>query len=135
VVPSLHSERARDLRRQSPEAERRLWAHLRRRQRLGFKFRRQHPIGCYFADFACLEKGLVVEVDGGQHAETGEYDLERTRAFARLGFKVLRFWNNDVSQALPGVIESIESALVDTSRGLGPHAAIRARRCHFPPRE
>ena len=91
--------RARELRQTSPDADRAIWSALRNRQLGGYKFRRQHPIGAYFADFACVEAGLIVELDGGQHFEPGaiEADARRTRALNANGFHVLRF---DDRQAL-----------------------------------
>jgi len=74
---------------------------------LGYKFRRQHPIGRYFADFACIECGLVVELDGGQHTDQANYDDARTVALQGAGFQVLRFWNHDVLQQTPAVLTQI----------------------------
>ena len=101
--------RARALRRQQTEAETLLWKHLRSRQLLDLKFRRQHPIGPYFADFACIEIGLVIELDGGQHADEGAaaQDTARARCMAAAGFTTRRFWNHDVLQQTAAVLESI----------------------------
>ncbi len=95
-------DRARELRRNMTLAERKLWTVLKDRQLEGFRFRRQHPIGPYIADFACLEAGLIVEVDGRQHMDA---EADRTRdAFLREeGLHVLRFWNNEVMANLEGV--------------------------------
>jgi len=89
--------RARELRRSCPDAERALWQRLRDRQLGGHKFRRQHPIGRYFADFACIEAKLVVELDGGQHfePEAMEADARRTTDLSALGFEVLRFTDRE----------------------------------------
>ena len=84
-----------------------MWSILRSRQLAGCKFRRQVPIDRYFADFACLETRLVVELDGGQHVEQADYDAERTRALETRGWRVLRFWNNDVLENIEGVAEAI----------------------------
>ena len=91
--------RARSLRKSSPDAERAIWNALRNRQLGGYKFRRQHPVGPFFADFACVEASLVVELDGGQHVEPEavEADARRTCALKANGFHVLRF---DDRQAL-----------------------------------
>lgn len=105
------STRARDLRASSTDAERRLWQCLRGRQIAGCKFRRQHPFGPFVLDFACLERNVVVELDGGQHADTVRYDQERTKYLERAGFVVLRFWNNDVFGNAEGVIDVISDAL------------------------
>ncbi|HCS68602.1 MAG TPA: endonuclease domain-containing protein, partial [Rhodospirillaceae bacterium] len=84
---------------------------LRNRQLDGHKFRRQHPIPPYVADFACVERGLIVEVDGGQHSERTEADAVRTRALQARGFRVLRVWNNEVMANLEGVLAVILRAL------------------------
>jgi very-short-patch-repair endonuclease len=101
--------RARALRRGQTDAEALLWSKLRSRQMLGLKFRRQHPLGNYFADFACIEIGLIVELDGGQHGEDQalDYDANRTEALVAMGFQVLRFWNNDVLKETDAVLEKI----------------------------
>jgi very-short-patch-repair endonuclease len=89
---------ARHLRRNQTDAERRIWRHLRGRRLMGLRFRRQHPIGPYFADFVCLELRLVVELDGGQHADPCglERDRVRTAALEERGYEVIRLWDNDV---------------------------------------
>jgi 2-isopropylmalate synthase len=92
------------------DAERRLWAALRDRQLDGVKFRRQHPLGPYILDFFSEELKLVVEVDGGQHASS-QTDVVRTAWLTAQGCRVLRFWNNDVLRNLPGVLETLRSAL------------------------
>jgi very-short-patch-repair endonuclease len=89
-----------------------LWSKLRARQILGLKFRRQHPLGNYFADFACIEIGLIVELDGSQHGEPGAlaYDCRRSEQLAMMGFQVLRFWSNQVLKEIEGVLETIYQA-------------------------
>ena len=101
--------RARALRNAQTDAEALLWSRLRARQLGNLKFRRQRPIGPYFADFACLEIGLVIELDGGQHAENAgvAHDHKRSDAMAALGFQTLRFWNNDVLLQTEAVLEKI----------------------------
>ena len=89
ISQRLHSL-AKNLRKDSTEAEKSLWRRLQRKQLEEFKFRRQQPIGKYIVDFVCFEKKLVVEVDGGQHADT-DRDRERDRWLAEQGFQVLRF--------------------------------------------
>ena len=103
---------ARKLRRASTDLEAALWQCLRARQMEGTKFVRQFPIGDYVADFCCRAAKLVIELDGGQHAE-GTADAERTRTIEASGFTVLRFWNNDVTENLPGVLEEIRTALLN----------------------
>jgi very-short-patch-repair endonuclease len=99
---------ARRLRREPTEAEKRLWRLLARRQIKGCKFRRQHPIGPYIVDFVCLERNLVVEVDGGQHALES---AERQEWLETEGYRVLRFWNNEILENLEGVHRRIVQAL------------------------
>ncbi|NGM50780.1 DUF559 domain-containing protein [Caulobacter sp. 602-2] len=104
---------ARRLRRDQTDAERLLWSALRGRRLEGFKFRRQVPIDRYVADFACLDARLVVELDGGQHAEDvgRAYDAARTEVLEACGFFVLRFWNDAVRYELDGVVDEIASVL------------------------
>jgi very-short-patch-repair endonuclease len=103
------TERARSLRRELTDAERTLWYALRYGQ-LGCRFRRQFPIPPYIVDFASLEAQLVVECDGGQHAEPGEHD-RRDAALRRRGWRILRFWNNDILQNRAGVVQRISEEL------------------------
>jgi len=98
---------ARNLRKRFTEAEKLLWRYLRARQLEGLKFRRQQPIGNYIVDFVCFEKGLVIEVDGGQHAIEREKDKERDKWLKGQGLKILRFWNNEVLTNIGGVLEVI----------------------------
>ncbi len=98
---------AKKLRNNQTAAEMHLWLHLRGRQLDGHKFRRQQPLGNYIVDFACLNQKLIIELDGGQHAEQLQQDQLRTEWLESQGFKVLRFWNNDVFENIEGVLESI----------------------------
>lgn len=93
------------------DAERALWTRLRRRQILGYKFRRQQPLGEYIVDFVCLEKKLIVELDGGQHLEHQDYDENRTEWLEEQGFRVLRFWNHQVFNESDAVVQAIYNAL------------------------
>jgi very-short-patch-repair endonuclease len=103
-------DRAREMRANPTPAERRLWSMLRDRRMPSFKFKRQHVIAPYIVDFACLERFLIIEADGGQHAES--VSDERRDAYLRSkGFRVLRFWNNDVLDNSAGVFEAIAAAL------------------------
>jgi very-short-patch-repair endonuclease len=99
------------MRREMTDAERLLWSQLRQRQVAGLKFRRQHPLGSFIVDFACIEAGLVIEVDGGQHDERQPADEARTAWLNSQGYRVLRFWNNEVLDNLDGVREAIWTAL------------------------
>ena len=119
---------ARMLRQNQTEAEARLWRHLRNRGLVGHKFRRQYPIGPYIADLVCLERYLVVEADGGQHAEREAEDVCRTRFLESQGFKMLRFWNNDVlshtESVLIAILNELNTPIIAVSpsppRGRGP---------------
>ena len=106
-------DRARQLRSQSTDAERLLWGRLRRRA-AGPKFRRQQPMGSYsyIVDFVCFESRLIVEVDGGQHALDTAYDSTRTAWLESQGYRVLRFWDNEVLKEIDAVADAIWQALV-----------------------
>ena len=100
---------AKQLRNSETEAEKFLWTLLRAKKLNGVKFRRQAPIGVYVVDFVSFEKKLIIEIDGGQHSaeKNKEYDGIRTRWLESQGFRVIRFWNNDISQNIDGVITRI----------------------------
>jgi very-short-patch-repair endonuclease len=102
------SPHAAPLRRHATDAERLLWSRLRGR-RLGCKFRFQHSIGPFVADFACLERKLIVEADGGQHGS--EQDRSRTAYLRKRGFRIVRFWNHDILQNIDGVLETLKILL------------------------
>ena len=106
----LAAKSAKILRQNSTDAERKLWSALRDRQLLGFKFVRQQPIGPYIADFACREADLIVELDGGQHAQSTK-DEQRTEALAHHGYQVVRFWNHDVLTNVEGALQLIAEHL------------------------
>ena len=114
------------------DAERRLWSILRNRRLSGYKFRRQHPIGPFIADFACIGHRLIIEADGSQHDESVA-DEHRTARLARQGWRVVRFWNNDILANPAGVAQAIVAALEevphppDASRRAPPSPASRAR--------
>ncbi len=100
---------AKELRKNSTAAEKLLWHHLRAKQIITLKFRRQQAIGNYIVDFVCFERKLIIELDGGQHGEeTGlRKDQERDRWLQSQGFKILRFWNNEIFKNIDGVLEKI----------------------------
>jgi very-short-patch-repair endonuclease len=100
-------EFARTLREAMTDAERALWYQLRAKRLLGWKFRRQQPIGNYIVDFVCFEAGMVIELDGGQHLEQAEADAQRTAWLESQGFRVLRFWNDAVLKQTEAVLEEI----------------------------
>ena len=101
---------ARHLRQSMTDAERRLWQELRAHRFGKLKFKRQQPFGQYVLDFVCFEKKVVIELDGGQHAEAVSYDAKRDDHLRNEGFLVLRFWNNDVLNNRSGVLEAIAAA-------------------------
>jgi primosomal protein N' (replication factor Y) len=103
-------DKARTLRTQSADAEIRLWYLLRDRRLQGFRFRRQHPIGKFIADFACTKYRLIIEADGGQHAENSA-DAARTVWLEKRGWQVLLFWNNDILSNTDGVMETLLAIL------------------------
>ena len=102
---------SRSLRHAMTDAEQHLWRHLRLHQMASFKFRRQHPVDGYILDFACVELMLAVELDGGQHADNIEADGIRTKALNQAGWKVLRFWNNNVLINTEGVLLRLYSLI------------------------
>jgi very-short-patch-repair endonuclease len=104
-------KRARRLRKEATEAEIRLWSRLRKKQLDGFRFRRQQPIGPYVVDFYCPEARLIIELDGGQHAEREAEDAARTAWLEAQGYRVVRFWNNDTLSNTEGVLTMILTAL------------------------
>ena len=103
--------KARQLRRDSTQAESTLWRHLRGRQLAGYKFRRQVPLGQYVVDFVCFERRLIIEIDGGHHQDQAVYDRERTEWLESQGFRLVRFWNNEVLRHRDAVAQVILEAL------------------------
>lgn len=122
IPPTLRSF-AQRLRGGQTDAEQKLWMHLRNGLLKGWKFRRQHPIGNYIVDFCCLEGMLIIELDGGQHLEQKATDEERTKYLNSVGFRVLRFWNDDVLTKVDDVLEEVLRALegLDAS---DPHPSL-----------
>ena len=114
LYPEKTLNRAKSLRRNQTDAEGLLWHYLRNKQLDGYKFRRQQPIGPYIIDFACLPEKLLIELDGGQHAEHEAYDERRDRFLQSKGYRVLRFWNNEVFENCFDVLEHIYQALTST---------------------
>ena len=122
--------RAQLLRHDMTDAERKLWYRLSGRE-LGFKFRRQVPIGDYIADFACPAARLVIEVDGDSHGndEAEAADLKRTAHLNRCGYRIIRFWNNEIHEGIDAVVEAIWLELyggADNHGGAPPPAANAA---------
>ncbi len=113
MISDKMRDRSRDLRCNQTDVERILWRHLKARQVNGWRFRRQHPIEPYIADFACIEAMLIVEADGGQHAES-VHDAVRDAYLRKAGWRVLRFWNTDILQNMEGMFDTIAAEL-------GPH--------------
>lgn len=110
-------EHGRNLRKNPTPAERKLWSRLKDRQLNGVKFRRQHAIGNYVPDFCAVKEKLIIELDGSQHLEQTEYDEERTKYFESLGYKVIRFWNNQIMNDMSAVILAITYAIEDNQKG------------------
>jgi very-short-patch-repair endonuclease len=106
------TSRARQLRVDQTDAETKLRHRLRNRQIAGCKFVRQEPIGRFVCDFVCRERKLVIEVDGGQHSEA-KADIARDDTLVHEGYRILRFWNNDILGNIEGVLQTIESKLLD----------------------
>jgi very-short-patch-repair endonuclease len=126
----MANQRARTLRKKMSDGERKLWHRLRANQVEGLRFRRQHPIGSYIVDFVCLEKRLIVEVDGGHHAqpEQIEHDRRRDHWLSAEGYRVMRIPSIDVFQNIDGVIDGIWAKLQEmpSARPEGhPHRARR----------
>jgi len=121
-IDAVILDRARRLRREMTEVERKLWRFLRDRSLVGVKFRRQVPLGNFIADFCCLDCRLIVELDGGQHAEHEDADALRSQCFAEEGFRVLRFWNDQVLNGAESVVEEILAAIAEDERAPSPGA-------------
>ena len=107
------TNKARSLRKNKTDVEQLVWKYLRNRQQYNYKFRRQFPIEPYIVDFACLELKLIIELDGGQHANRINYDDQRSLFLEQRGFKVIRFWNNDVTENTEGVLEAIRLIILE----------------------
>ncbi|RJR43465.1 MAG: endonuclease domain-containing protein [Deltaproteobacteria bacterium] len=116
----MATQLARVMRKNMTDAERRLWYRLRDRRLGEWKFRRQHPVGPYIVDFICIEKKVVIEVDGGQHGEYEEADRQRTAFLTEQGYRVMRFWNHEVLQETDAVMDTIFGSLEDLPPPPGP---------------
>lgn len=114
---------ARNLRHRQTDAEKSLWSRLRNRQLEGTKFRRQEPRGPYVTDFICIEKKLIIEVDGGHHNKKNVSTNDRIREqhLSAQGYQVLRFWNNEVLQNIEGVMEIIRDSIVSVDSSKEAH--------------
>ena len=108
---------AGELRKALTPAERKLWSRLRNDQLNGVNFRRQHAVGKYIPDFCAVKEKLIIELDGSQHLEQEEYDGERTKYLESQGYKVIRFWNNQIMNDMDGVILAITYALEENQKG------------------
>ncbi len=120
---------ARKNRQQATEAERLLWRHLRNRRMDGYKFRRQAVIEPYIVDFVCLEAKLIVEADGGQHLEQMGDDIRRTAVLESMGYKVKRFWNNEILRDTDVVLEEIRRVLLEAPSPQPSPGGRGGRRC------
>ena len=113
------THKARQLRSHQTDAEMRLWHRLRGKQ-LGIAFRRQYPVGPYITDFACTSLGLIIELDGGQHADAKDFDARRDAYLQAKGYKVLRFWNNEVMDNLDAVLRVLWREIEASSQQHSP---------------
>ena len=109
-------KRAKELRQNQTEAEAKLWSYLRKHQINDVGFRRQHAIGNHVVDFCAPRRKLIIELDGSQHLEQEEYNAERTDSLESRGYKVIRFWNNEVLNDIDGVIRKIQLTLEDAEK-------------------
>jgi len=129
---------AKTMRRAPTDAEKMLWRELRAKRFIDFKFKRQQPLGPYIVDFVCFERRLIVEIDGGQHDEN--VDAERTHWLEQQGFRVLRYWNNDVMANREGVLTFLLGQLSESSpfpnpspaRGEGLKRGVASRKSTSP---
>ena len=111
TLPSEFEYQIKQLRINQTDAEKKLWRYLRAKRFVGFKFKRQQAINPYIVDFCCLRGRLVIELDGGHHQDQQSYDEARTKYLNEQGFRVLRFWNNEVLQNIDQVLEVIHRSL------------------------
>ena len=130
-LPTTTLENSRRLRREMTEAERKLWSMLRAGQLDGLKFRRQHPIPPYIADFCCIEKKFIIELDGSQHTESK--DAHRTRVLQSQGWQILRFWDHDALLATEAVAEAIWNAACEPYPHPNPSPGGRGAQAHNEP--
>ena len=103
----IQKQNAKNMRNNPAQAEAVLWSYLRKNGLYGLKFRRQQPIGKYIVDFLCCSKKIIIELDGGQHSESQEYDKIRDEFLVQEGYKVIRIWNNQIFDNIEGVMDSI----------------------------
>ena len=122
----LKTKRARRLRAEATDVERKLWSRLRGAQMEGFSFRRQHPIGPFIADFYCAPLRLIIELDGCQHANHRGYDAARTKFLEGKGLHVIRFWNYDVMENFDGVLAAIHREVLRAIRSTPTRSAARS---------
>ena len=120
-------DKARNLRSRSTDCEHELWRYLRNRGLDGFKFRRQFPIVGYVVDFVCLECNLVVELDGSQHSEQEAYDRDRAGILKKNGYRILRFWNNELLERRDDVLSEILKHLEEVVAPPSPQPLSRRR--------
>ena len=111
-----HTNYSRSNRKEQTDAEKLLWFHLRRKQILGMKFRRQYPVDNYILDFYCHEKRIAIELDGSQHLQNREYDEKRTRLLQKYDIQTIRFWDNEVLQNIEGILQVISEKLTVDSK-------------------
>ncbi len=133
-IESFRKSAARRMRGNATAAEARLWFHLRRHPMIGSHFRRQVIIGPYIADFACMATKIIIEVDGSQHGENNNRaaDTKRTQWLEAEGYRVLRYWNNDISGNIDGVLSDIHASLGNPQNDLPPFKHTRRRKPFHP---
>jgi len=125
LIKSSLNQLAKNLRANQTDAEKLLWRYLRSKQLESTKFRRQQPIGDYIVDFVSLDKKLIIELDGGQHSTNAEKDQQKDKWLSKQGFKVLRFWNNDVIKNTKGVLAAIMEDITPSPNPSPPGRGIK----------
>ena len=110
-INKITLDRSRNLRKKTTPQEIIFWSRIKNRKFKNLKFRRQYPLGKYILDFICLDKKLIIELDGWQHSEQESYDMERTKYLEKLGFRVVRIWNGEINTNLEGVFLKLEELL------------------------
>jgi very-short-patch-repair endonuclease len=130
VRAKITKQLSKNLRKNQTKAEIKIWRYLKNRALAGYKFRRQCPIGPYIVDFVCFERMVVLEIDGGQHADQTHRDARRTEYLKSRGFKVIRFWNNEVLGDTDSVLSVIQATLINSPSSPAIPAGVREYPAH-----